>query len=277
MNIAILSGKGGTGKTTVATNLAEVLQANYIDCDVEEPNGFIFLKPENIETETVEVECPDIDTEKCNLCSDCTDICQFNALFNTKKNIIVFEKMCHSCKACSIGCKPQAITFQPRKVGVIERGEKQGLICMRGVLNIGEAMAVPVIKKLLSNTPAGLNLLDCSPGTSCNAVSTLRHTQAALLVTEPSAFGLHDLRMAICLVRKFGLPFGVIINKWEERTGQFLEDYLNGEGINIMGRIPYNRQAAEVYSTGGMVRKIPAYQQAFEKIVESGREVFQWN
>lgn len=277
LNIAILSGKGGTGKTTVATNLAEILQANYIDCDVEEPNGYIFLKPENIMNVAVEVECPDINMEKCILCGECTKTCQFNALFNTKKDILVFEKMCHSCKACSIVCKTKAITFKPRKVGVIEKGEKQGLICMRGVLDIGEAMAVPVIKKLLRHTPVGLNLLDCSPGTSCNAVSTLRHAQGALLVTEPSAFGLHDLRMAICLVRKFDLPFGVIINKWDEKNGEFLERYLDGEGIKILGYIPYKREAAEVYSRGEMVRTIPAYQQAFDRIASSCGEVFQWN
>lgn len=277
MNIAILSGKGGTGKTTIATNLVEILQANYIDCDVEEPNGYIFLKPENNEIEKVLVENPVIDMKKCNLCGECTKICQFNALFNTKKEVIVFEKMCHSCKACAIGCKTGAISFRQREIGIIEKGKKNGLICMKGVLDIGEPMAVPVIKKLLEATPSGLNLLDCSPGTSCNAVNTLRHAQGALLVTEPSAFGLHDLKMAITLVRSFGLPIGVIINKWDERGAILMEEYLKAEGIIVLGNIPYNREAAEVYSRGEMICKIPSYQGAFLSIAENGREVFGWN
>lgn len=277
MNLAVLSGKGGTGKTTVATNLLKILQANYVDCDVEEPNGFIFIKPENIETEYVEVDYPSINMEKCNLCGDCTNICQFNALFNTKKNIIVFEKMCHSCKACAIGCKTQAITFKKRKIGVIDRGEKDGLICMRGVLDVGEPMAVPLIKKLLRRNIPGITLLDCSPGTSCNAVNTLRHAQGAILVTEPSAFGLHDLKMAITLVRIFEIPFGVIINKWDDKNGIFMEGYLKEEDIIVLGHIPYNREAAEVYSRGEMVGSIRTYQQAFVSIAERIREVFGWN
>lgn len=277
MNIAVLSGKGGTGKTTVATNLAEVLQANYIDCDVEEPNGYIFLKPRITQTQTVEVDYPDIDIDKCSLCGECVKTCQFNALFNTKKNIIVFEKMCHACGTCALVCSPEAITFKKRNIGVIESGEKEGLSCWRGVLDIGEPMAVPLIRELLKRSLPGLNLLDCSPGTSCNAVTTLRHAQGALLVTEPSAFGLHDLKMAVRLVRNFNLPLGVIINKWDEESLPTMEEYLREEGIKIIGRIPYKREAAELYSRGEMIRTIPIYQQAFSEAAVNCREVFGWN
>jgi len=275
MNIAILSGKGGTGKTTVAANLAMTLKANYIDCDVEEPNGFIFLKPEEVKRQAVEVEYPVIDQEKCNLCGDCIRACQFQALFNNKKQILVFEKMCHSCKACQIVCTTDALRFEKRSIGVIEEGIKDSSICKRGVLDVGEPMAVPVIRQLLKEKPLGTNLLDCSPGTSCNAVNSLRRADAALLVTEPSVFGMHDLKMAITLVRDFQLPFGVVINKWDGQRA-FLEEYLQQENIRILGKIPYNRKAAEVYSRGGMLKDIPIYQQAFEEIANQVREVFAW-
>lgn len=275
MNLAILSGKGGTGKTTIAVNLAEILQANYIDCDVEEPNGFIFMKPSITYKKQVEVNCPSVDQEKCTLCGECVRVCQFNALFNNLKQILVFEKMCHSCEACSIVCKPKALTYLPRTIGVIEEGEKNSLICRRGILDIGEPMAVPVIRELLSNLPEGINFLDCSPGTSCNAVTALHHVQGAVLVTEPSAFGLHDLKMAIELVRMYKIPFGVIINKWSEQGG-FVEDYLRKEGIAVLGRVPYQREAAEVYSRGGMLTELPSYQGVFKEIAQRCREVFGW-
>ncbi len=273
MNIAVLSGKGGTGKTTVAVNLAGILPANYIDCDVEEPNGFIFLKPSEITSESVSVLNPVINKDKCNLCGQCVNVCQFNALFNTKKEILVFEKMCHSCKACGLVCTNKAISFEERKIGVIEEGRSNNVECKRGVLNIGEPMAVPVIRQLLQNTPSGINLLDSSPGTSCNAVNTLHFAQGAILVTEPSAFGLHDLKMAIELIRHFEIPFGIVVNKWS-KEGDFLIEDLRKQGITILGYIPHHRQAAETYAKGKMLHEIPIYHEAFLEIANSIREVF---
>jgi len=273
MNIAVLSGKGGTGKTTVAVNLAEILKANYIDCDVEEPNGFIFLKPAVLTSESVRVLCPTINSDQCSFCGECVRVCQFNTLFNTRKEILVFEKMCHSCLACSLVCSNKALSFREREIGVIEDGYAGNIHCRRGVLNIGEPMAVPVIRQLLKSTPEGLNLLDSSPGTSCNAVNTLRYAQAAILVTEPSAFGLHDLKMAIKLVRDSNLPFGVVINKWST-DGVFVREYLENEGILILGYLPHDRQAAETYARGRMLKDIPAYHDAFQAIGKQIKEVF---
>lgn len=289
MNIAILSGKGGTGKTTVATNLAAILEANYIDCDVEEPNGFIFLKPSEIRAEEVRVDYPVIDQEKCQLCGECITACQFNALFKTKKEILVFEKLCHACHACALACSGQAINFANRAIGVIEEGKANGLGAKRGVLHVGEPMTVPVIRSLLKNVSAGLNLLDCPPGTSCNVVNTLQHAQGAILVTEPSAFGIHDLKMAITLVQSFNLPYGVIINKWdgqgfpgeenlkEEFLREFLgEELLREKEIRILGYLPHNREAAEAYSRGEMLKDRPLYKEAFVKIAQRAKEVFAW-
>lgn len=276
MNIAILSGKGGTGKTTVSTNLSTIIGANYIDCDVEEPNGFIFLNPSQIKREEVKVNYPVVDSSRCTLCGDCAKVCQFNALVRTKKEIILFEKLCHGCSACSIACKHSALTFGKRTIGIVEEGKCGNLICKRGVLNVGEPMAVPVIKKLLKNLPQGTNLIDCAPGTSCNVVNSLQYADGAILVTEPSAFGLHDLKMAVQLVRNFNLPFGVIINKYNAENER-IQKYCEQEDINILGIIPYRREAAKVYSLGKMIVEMSEYKEIFEEIAKRLREVFPWN
>lgn len=275
LNIAVLSGKGGTGKTTIATNLSVVTAANYIDCDVEEPNGFIFLNPAQIKSQAVKVDYPVIDRKRCTLCGDCAKICQFNALVKTKKEVILFEKLCHSCHACRIACKHEAITFAKRTIGAIEEGQAGDLICRRGILQIGEPMAVPVIKALLENLPAGINLLDCAAGTSCNVVSSLHYADGAVLVTEPSAFGLHDLKMAVKLVRNFNLPFGVIVNKYngDDRIQKFCQE----ENIPVLGTITYQRKAAEVYSAGKVLVELSVYKKEFCKIAEGMRGVFPWN
>ena len=276
MNIAILSGKGGTGKTTVSTNLSTIIGANYIDCDVEEPNGFIFLNPSQIKREEIKVNYPVVDSSRCTLCGDCAKVCQFNALVRTKKEIILFEKLCHGCSACSIACKHSALTFGKRTIGIVEEGKCGNLICKRGVLNVGEPMAVPVIKKLLKNLPQGTNLIDCAPGTSCNVVNSLQYADGAILVTEPSAFGLHDLKMAVQLVRNFNLPFGVIINKYNAENER-IQKYCEQEDINILGIIPYRREAAKVYSLGKMIVEMSEYKEIFEEIAKRLREVFPWN
>lgn len=276
MNIGVLSGKGGTGKTTVSTNLSYTMGANYIDCDVEEPNGFIFLNPKDIKVREVLVDYPYVDDSKCKVCGECVKVCQFNALARVKKDIMLFQKLCHGCGACEIVCKPGALSYRKRPIGVIEEGKLEDKSCSRGVLNVGEPTAVPVIRELLSNLHDGLNIIDCAPGTSCNVVNSLQYADYVLLVTEPTEFGLHDLKMAVQLVRMLNIPFGVIINKSipnEYRIHKYCEE----ECIPILGVIPYDRQAARKYSDGKMLIEIKEYKSIFEAIAQRVKEALTWN
>jgi len=276
LNVAVLSGKGGTGKTTVSVNLALALNANYIDADVEEPNGFLFLKPEIFETEDVLVEYPIIDKNKCTLCGECVRTCQFNALAKTKDEIILFQKLCHSCGACQISCKFKAIEYGKREIGKIEKGKGKNINCSRGILNIGEPMAVPVIKELLNNLPSEVNIIDCPPGTSCNVVNVLKYIDGAVLVTEPSEFGLHDLKMAMELVKTFDIPFGIIINK-DDGKENIIKSYCRKENIRIIGTVPYNKDTAYLYSKGEILYDDLNHRKVFDKLAGSLKEVLGWN
>lgn len=271
-NLCVLSGKGGTGKTTVATNLSLLMGYNYIDCDVEEPNGFIFLKPDNVSGSDVKVDCPVIDEVKCTLCKKCSDACQFNALVTTKKSVMVFDKLCHACGACEIVCAPRAISYKKRKIGIIEQGQKGSIAVRRGVLDIGEHMGVPVIKELLGNLPKGNNILDCPPGTSCNVVNTIEFADKALLVTEPSIFGLHDLKLAVQLIKSRNIPFGVLINKHNPEN-DLIQKYCMQNSILMIGTIEDKREAAEAYSKGRMLTELPEYKKAFEQAASKITEV----
>ncbi len=272
MKIAVLSGKGGTGKTTIATNLAMVLGFTYVDCDVEEPNGFIFLKPEIFESEDVSVLMPNINIERCSLCSKCVEACQFNALANTGKEIIIFEKLCHSCGACSLVCTEEAINERTRIIGKIDIGKHENISCIRGVLNIGEPMAGPIISQV-KNIDYGENaVFDCSPGSSCNVVKALMDNDYAILVTEPTKFGLHDLNIAVKLVQKMNIPFGVIINRGDEHDGM-IEEYCIENNIKLLGKIPYEREIARLYSEGKLLINEDRYKQTFSEIAQSVEEV----
>lgn len=276
MNIAVLSGKGGTGKTTVSTNLALALKANYIDCDVEEPNGFIFLKPDIKETKGVFVEYPFIDNSKCISCGKCAEVCQFNALAKVKDNIILFEKLCHSCGACEIVCKSGAISYRKRETGKIEKGLLGKMNCSRGILNVGEPMAVPIIKELLKELTTDNNLIDCPPGTSCNVVNALKYANAAILVTEPTEFGLHDMKMALELVKIFNIPFAIVINK-DDGKDNLVKKYCRDENINIIGVIPYSKDIAIAYSKGDILYNNLNHRYIFDELCARTKEVLQWS
>ncbi len=266
MNIAILSGKGGTGKTTVSTNLAVTMGCHYIDTDVEEPNGHIFLKPSSCQTAPVSVLVPQVDKEICTLCGKCAQVCQFNALAKTITGIMLFEDLCHGCGACSIACPVQAITEVEREVGVMMVGKLSRQLFMNGTLNIKEPMAGPIISKLKALIPKeGDALIDCSPGTSCNVVKGLEGADYAVLVTEPTKFGLHDLKLAVKLVRDMDIRFGIVINRSDENS-EMIRTYCSDEAITLLGEIPFSRKAAELYSVGRLLIEDESFKKVFDDI-----------
>lgn len=276
MNIAVLSGKGGTGKTTVSTNLALALKASYIDCDVEEPNGFLFLKPEVYSEEAVKVEYPVIDDVSCSNCGKCANVCQFNALAKVKDDIMLFEKLCHGCGACEIVCERNSIIYNKREIGKIEKGVSKGINCSRGILNISEPMAVPIIKNLLKGLANETNIIDCPPGTSCNVVNVLNYADGAILVTEPSEFGLHDLKMAVELVKIYNIPFGIIINK-DNGKDNIIKKYCREEKIKLIGAIEYSKDTAVIYSKGEILYEDLQHKKVFDKLSMEVKRVLSWN
>lgn len=276
MNIAVLSGKGGTGKTTVSTNLALALKSNYVDCDVEEPNGFLFLKPNIDEVEKVLVDYLYIDSNKCISCGSCVNACQFNALAKVNNDIMLFEKLCHSCGACEIACNHGALKYKKRKTGTIEKGKSKDINCARGVLDIGEPMAVPIINKLLDNLLEGLNIIDCPPGTSCNVVNALKYANGAILVTEPTKFGLHDLDMAVEVVKMFNIDYGIIINK-DDGKENIIRKYCKENNIKIIGAIPYSKDIAEIYSKGEILYDDLNQKYIFDELAERIKKVIAWS
>lgn len=276
MQISILSGKGGTGKTTVAVNLAAVTGWCYADCDVEEPNGFIFLKPEVVNQKEVVIPVPVINKEKCILCKKCVEICQFHALGMAKDRVVFFEKLCHGCGACELICPEKAILERDRIIGKIEEGQGKGVQCIQGVLNIGEPMSGPIISDIKETICQKDSLVDCSPGSSCSVVKAIEGSDYAILVTEPTEFGLHDLKIAVGLVKKMGIPFGLIINR-ADKYRNLITDYCQSENILLLGVIPFDKKAAMMYSEGQLLIKDPYYKNLFKEIAENLKEAVMCN
>ncbi|MBN1260411.1 MAG: ATP-binding protein [Anaerolineae bacterium] len=277
MQIAIASGKGGTGKTTVAVNLALSLSGAgerlfFLDCDVEAPNAALFLQPTLTEHRDVGQQVPRVDPARCTACGRCAEVCQYHAITVIGQQVLVFPELCHGCGSCTLNCPTGAISEVFDKTGVLERGQAGAITFGQGVLDIGEAQAVPVIRQLKqwvapSDDEAAIVLLDAPPGASCPVVETLRDADMVLLVTEPTPFGLHDLRVAVEVARdELGLPVAVVINR-DGMGDAGVETYCAAEGIPVVLRIPFRRAIAEAYADGiPLIEAQPAYRVAFRDL-----------
>ncbi len=273
MIISIASGKGGTGKTMVATNMAVSVGSNVqvLDCDVEEPNSHLFIKPIIEEVLTITTPVPEVDMEKCNLCGKCGDICQFKAIVVIGETVLPFHEMCHSCGGCMEVCPEKAITEIGRELGVIERGRRNGIEFVHGKLRVGEAMSPPLIRKVREYArPGALTIIDAPPGTSCPVIASMKGADFVLLVTEPTPFGLHDLKLAVGAVNILGIPCGLVINRSDMGDDQ-VRIYAQEEGIPILMEIPFDRRIAEAYSRGEMI--VEAMPEWKEKFLELYRRI----
>ena len=279
LRIAIASGKGGTGKTTFATNLAVVLaeeggRVAYLDCDVEEPNGHLFLRPSIRHNRQVTIPVPRVDESKCTSCGACGAACRHSAILLLKDTVLTFPKLCHGCGGCALACPSGAISEVPRSIGVVEEGMSGPVAFLQGRLDIGEAMAPPVIKAVIHTAPQNRTLImDAPPGTSCPVIECVRSADVVLLVTEPTPFGLGDLMLAVEMVRALGLPFGVAVN----RVGigdRGVFDYCREEGIPVLLEMPDDRRVAEAYSRGDLAMTVlPLLRFLFTELLEGLSEL----
>ncbi|MBI5116572.1 ATP-binding protein [Candidatus Poribacteria bacterium] len=274
LRIAVASGKGGTGKTAVATNLAATLSSEgyrvvYADCDVEEPNGHIFLKPTIRSVERVGTPVPDVDLSRCNGCGKCGDICEFSAIVCMNGKVITFPELCHGCDGCILVCPENAIRETQREIGCIERGRRDGIEFIHGVLRVGEAMSAPLIRAVKQKlSDEDVAVIDAPPGTSCPVIETVRDTDFVLLVTEPTPFGLSDLRLAVEMVRALNLKLGVIINRCDIGNSG-VRDYCAEQDIPLLLEIPDDREIARAYSRGQMAVEVaPSLKVAFAGLWE---------
>ncbi len=270
MKIAVASGKGGTGKTTVAVNLFCIIEgASIADCDVEEPNASLFLKPEIIKKEDFGISVPLIDRDLCDYCRLCAEKCRYNAIAVLPQNILVFEQLCHGCGLCSYVCPKKAIKEKKRVSGVIEYGRIGERSYIGGILHIKEAMPTPLIreiKKKLNNS--SLWIIDSPPGISCPVMEAVKDTDYVVIVTEPTPFGLEDLKIAVETFTKMGLNFGVIVNKYEDRW-EPLFSFLEKNDISVIGKIPFDREIARLYAEGKIiVEEKKSLRKEFEEIKE---------
>jgi MinD superfamily P-loop ATPase len=278
MIISVASGKGGTGKTLVATSLALSLSYNYkiqlLDCDVEEPNANILLHLAMNQSQPVYIPIPKVDETKCTYCGKCAEVCAYNTIAVLEEKVLVFPELCHGCGACSYLCPESAITEEGRGMGVVERGDSGNLELIQGKLNVGEAMAPPVIREVKKYIdPANIVIIDVPPGTSCPIIEAVKGSDFCLLVTEPTPFGLNDLSLAVEVVRKLGMPCGVVINR-VGIGGEEVEKYCHREGIPILLRIPLDRNIAMLYSQGiPLVEGIPRWCEEFLRLFQGIKDI----
>ena len=274
MNIAVLSGKGGTGKTMVSVNLAKVAGTSaYVDCDVEEPNGHLYLKPKEVVSEEVSVLVPRSDPDKCDGCRECIEFCRFNAMVYTLDRVKVFNEMCHSCGGCAVICPQEAITEHPRAIGRVESGISGDVHVRTGVLDVGEVAGLPIIARLLQNPSVSeedLTFIDCPPGSSCSVMESIKDADFCVLVTEPTIFGAHNLDVVVELSRAFNKPFVVILNKDIEGEANPSEEYCSERNIPVLGRIPFDRELSDITSEARIASEESAeFREMFRKILDN--------
>lgn len=278
MKIVTASGKGGTGKTTIATNLALALsllghEVSYLDCDVEEPNGHLFLRPEITRTMSMGVLVPQVNEDVCTHCGLCSQICEYNAIVNVKDKVLVFPELCHACGGCMRVCPVDAITEINRDIGIVEEGMAGNINFVHGMLNISEIMSPPLIREVKARNPEGIQIIDAPPGTSCPVITTMEGADFVLLVTEPTPFGLNDLSLAIDTVREMGYRHAVVINRAEQGNTSAI-DFCSAKGVPIIAELPDDRRIAEAYSRGiplvsELKEYMPVFEDLYEKIVQA--------
>ena len=275
MILSIASGKGGTGKTTVAVNMALSLKdVQLLDCDVEEPNVHLLLHPEINEEKSVYVSSPQVNEELCDHCGKCSEFCEFNALFVTPEKVLFFTELCHSCGGCLLVCPKNAITEKNLKIGEIKMGVAEGVELVYGELNVGEPMSVPVIKDVKKQIKSNKTvIIDSPPGASCPVIESVHGSDYCLLVSEPTPFGLHDLKIMVQVLEKLKIPFGVIIN----RAGigdRKIYDFCEEKGVPILLEIPFQRKIAELYSRGvPFSLEMPEWKENFRTLFDEVRKL----
>lgn len=283
MIISIASGKGGTGKTTIAVNLAlSLTNVQLLDCDVEEPNAHIFLKPRIASSARATVRVPDVDEAKCTYCGTCREVCAYHAIAvlppreKKKGHVLIFPNLCHGCGACSMLCPQGAIGEISKEIGTIEIGDKDAVQFIHGRLNIGEAMSPPLIRQVKGfMNETRTVIIDAPPGTSCPVIAAVKGSDFCVLVTEPTPFGLNDLLLAVEVIRKLGIPFGVVINRCDIGDST-VEDYCCREDIPVLMRIPFSKEIAVAYSEGvPLVDKDSSYREKFMGLYNAACKIMQ--
>lgn len=279
MMIAVLSGKGGTGKTFVSVNLSFVADnSNYIDCDVEEPNGHLFFKPNIIKSEKVHVKIPNINNELCSGCRRCVDFCKFNALAYIKDKVHVFDEICHSCGGCMLLCPEKAISEKDKEIGEIQEGVFNNSNIYTGILNPGEETGVSIIKKLLKITDnKPYTFIDCPPGSSCSVMESIKDVDYCILVAEPTLFGVHNFNMVYNLVKLFDKPFGVVLNKCLDGENP-AEKYCNEKNIKVLCKIPFEHELGKLNSNAEIAsEKNEKYKSLFSSLLKTIKEEVKWS